>query len=355
MTTSAKEIDIIIPIYNRRSFIAPFFETIKAQTYSNFKLFFACGESQDDTDEELQKTIRCNPSISISCAKVGRASVGQLRNYWLDSDELTGDYVAFLDVDDSFSPFLLEKMANKAEEDNADLVQCAFIRSNPKTGKTISIDMAHNPATPISNPLDYTNIVFIHTGVPAKLFRRSMIKKDIRFGDSHRFEDVAFVAKFLAIARTVTFINEPLYTYVVSNSSLSIFASQKAVEKELKDAQKILIDLKAYYQETNPKALQDGFLDSLAFLRYGIGLTTRACLSGYVKRCKTIKETSLFLNTNFPQWKTSKYLSKKNTKQLGEKAHFVQWCKHLYRIHCFGLFVFDYSIYTRVFRKDIKP
>lgn len=355
MTTSAKEIDIIIPIYNRKSFIAPFFETIKAQTYSNFKLFFACGESQDDTDEELQKTIRCNPSVSISCAKVGRASVGQLRNYWLDSDELTGDYVAFLDVDDSFSPFLLEKMANKAEEDQSDLVQCAFIRTNPKTKKIISVDMAHNPVTPIDNPLDYTNIVFIHTGVPAKLFRHSKISQDARFGDSHRFEDVAFVAKFLASAKRVSFINEPLYNYVVSTSSISMFENKSSVEKELHDAQHILLDLKTYYLKANPKALQDGFLDSLAFLRYGIGLTTRACLSGYVKRCETIKETSAFLNANFPQWKTSKYLDKKNMKRLGKKARFIQWCKHLYRIHCFGLFIFNYSLYTKVLKKDIKP
>lgn len=355
MASSEKEIDIIVPVYNRAAYVASFIALIRAQTYKNLKVYFACGESQDDTEKEIQKTIGENPSLPIFFYHVGASSIGKLRNYWLDSGKLQGDYIAFLDIDDSFQPTLLQAMLDKAEEDQADLVQCAFVRTDRKTKKVISTDMAHNPTTAITNPMDYTNIIFIHTGVPAKLFRRSLVGVDVRFGDSHRFEDVAFVARFLAKAKVVSFINEPLYDYIISNESVSSFADKAAVEQELNDARKILLDLKDYYARVNPKAGQDGFVDSLAFLRYGIGLTTRACLSKYVKRHQVIKESELFLNTNFPLWKTSRYLNKKNTKRFGKKTAFVQWCKHLYRIRCFGLFVLNYSVYTKVFKKDIKP
>jgi glycosyltransferase involved in cell wall biosynthesis len=355
MSSPEKEIDILVPVYNRASWIGPFIDLIKAQTYKNVKVYFACGESQDNTDEEIQKVIKDNPDLPIFYYQAGSSSVGKLRNYWLDSGKLQGDYIAFLDIDDSFKPTLLQAMVDKAEKDQADLIQCAFARTDCKTKKVISLDMAHNPTTPIVNPMDYTNIVFLHTGVPAKLFRRSVIGDDVRFGDSHRFEDVAFVAKFLAKAKVVSFINDPLYDYIISTESVSAFADKAAVEKELSDARKILLDLKTYYIKINPKAAQDGFVDSLAFLRYGIGLTTRACLSKFVKRHQVIKESEEFLNTNFPLWKTSRYLAKKNTKHFGKKTVFVQWCKHLYRIHWFSLFVLNYSVYTKVFKKDIKP
>jgi len=355
MTTTPKEIDVIVPIYNRERFVRPFIAMMAKQTYPAFKIYFACGQSQDHTDDEIQNAIKENPSMVIQSVSVGAASIGELRNYWLNTTSLQGDYLAFLDIDDLIDPMLLESLVNKAETDNADLVQCAFKRIDEKTGKLISLDMAHNPTVAISHPLDHTNIVFIHTGVPAKLFRRSLIGDDVRFGNSHRFEDVAFVAKYLAKANIVSFINQPLYTYVITKSSVSSFDSKEAVEKELQDARKVLLDLKQFYKKTAPEAEQAGFIDSLAFLRYGIGLTTRACLMKGIKRHQVIKESDIFLATYFPKWKTSSYLWRKNTKKYGGKTRFVQWCKHLYRIHCFGLFVFAYSAYTKTLKKDIKP
>jgi glycosyltransferase involved in cell wall biosynthesis len=355
MASSRKEIDIIVPVYNRASFVAPFVDAIRKQTVPNLKIYFAAGESQDDTDEKIAEAIKNNPDFPIFSAQLGPRSVGELRNYWLDSGKLEGEYVAFLDIDDEMDPSLLKVMLDSAEANQSDLVQCAFKRIDQKTRKIISLDMANNPMTAIKNPIDYTNIVFIHTGVPAKLFRRSLIGSDVRFGDGHRFEDLAFVAKFLAKAKAVSFVNQPLYTYVISSTSVSAFANADAVQKELHDAQSILKDLKHYYSLTNPTALDEGFVDSLAFLRYGIGLTTRACLSGFVKRHQTIQESEHFLNEQFPRWKTSKYLERKNTRKFGKKAGFVQWCKHLYKHHCFGLFIFNYSVFTHLFKKDIKP
>lgn len=353
--TKEKQIDVLVPVFNRGEFVHPFIELLKKQSFKNFALYFACGESQDDTDEQLTKAVQENPEIVIKVAKVGAHSIGRLRNYWLDSGELQGEYVAYLDIDDQFDPEFLQRLYRSAEENHSDVVQCAFKRIDPKTGKTISIDMAHNPEKPLQNPLEWTNIVFLHTGAPAKLFRRSILTNEVRFADEHRFEDVAFVLRALAIAHSISFVNEPLYYYTISQSSVSTFVSKEAVDNELKDAQNILLGLKDFYVQRQPQVYREGFVDALAFLRYGIGLTTRACLSGYVRRHKTIKSSKLFLDSHFPLWRSSQYLARKNTKSFGRKTGFVQWCRFLYRCDSFGLFVFAYDAYTRLLRKDIKP
>jgi glycosyltransferase involved in cell wall biosynthesis len=351
----AKEIDIIVPVYNRASFIEGFLEQLRRQTHADYRLYFACGESQDDTDRAIREAMAKHPEMAISMAALGFSSIGRLRNFWLDSPDLKGRYIAFLDIDDRFDPAFLETLYQTAEKSHSDLVQCAFKRTNAKNGKIISLDMAHNPSEPLKEPLDYTNIVFLHTGVPAKLFRREAIGKEVRFADCHRFEDVAFVIKFLATAKNVAFVNTPLYDYVLYEDSVSAFTSKEAVDKELHDAQSVLLDLKTYYAKANPKAETEGFVDSLAFVRYGIGLTTRACLSKYVKRRAILKDTSAFLETQFPNWKTSRYLANKNLKSFGKKTRYIKWCKFLYRHHSFGVFVSEYALYTRLFKKDIKP
>jgi glycosyltransferase involved in cell wall biosynthesis len=350
-----KEIDILVPVYNRASFVDNFLDQLGKQTHQDYHLYFACGQSQDGTDETLKKAIASHPEMAISMMSLGYSSIGRLRNYWLDSSELQGKYVAFLDIDDRVDPAFLETLFETAEKNHSDFVQCAFRRINAKTGKTISLDMAHNPTDPLKEPLEYTNIVFLHTGVPAKLFRREAIGQEVRFADCHRFEDVAFVAKFLAKAKNVAFVNTPLYDYVLYEDSVSAFTNKEAVYKELHDAQAVLLDLKAYYAKANPQAETDGFVDALAFVRYGIGLTTRACLSKYVKRHAIIKDTTAFLSSNFPKWNTSRYLASKNLKNFGKKTRFIKWCKFLYRHHSFGVFVSEYALYTHLFKKDIKP
>lgn len=246
-------------------------------------------------------------------------------------------------------------MVEEAESTQADMLQCGFRRYDKKTGNTISLDMCSNPHHPIENPLMYYGIPFLHTGAPAKLYRRALFGNDVRFADSGRFEDVPLVFKFLTKCKTIAFLNEPLYEYIVSANSISTFGTKDELVEQMAQSREILLDLKAYYLIHAPKIQEEGLIDALAFLRYGIGLTTRSCLSHKVKRHAVIRQTKQFLNTNFPQWKTTPYLKSKNMSQFSKKTIFVQWCRHLYRINLFSFFVTCYYAFTRITKKDIKP
>jgi glycosyltransferase involved in cell wall biosynthesis len=349
------EVDIIIPVYNRASYLPSFFKSLSHQRYLAIKVYFACGESQDNTEEVLEDYQRQEKRFPIAIAKVGKVSLGQLRNYWLDSGELKGKYLSFMDVDDYWNEEYIETLVNEAEKNQDDIVQCGFRRIDSETHHHLNDDMVHNPDHSVPTPFVFSGIAFLHTGAPSKLYRLDLVGKDVRFASSQRFEDVAFVCKYLAKAKTMGFVNRPLYDYVVDPNSVSTFTSKEQALSQLEQAKEILLDLKRYYQKANPEAYEKGFVDAIAFVRFGIGLTTRACLSGFVSRKETIRSSKRFLDESFPQWRTTPFLSRKNTRSFGKKTYFVRLCRRLYKAHLFGFFVWSYRLFTKITKKDVRP
>jgi Glycosyltransferases, probably involved in cell wall biogenesis len=347
-------VTLVVPIRNSAHCLDAFFAGLAAETFQDFAIDFSLGTSTDGTADKLSELKQRYPNIRFSVQDVGLLSVGASKNYWLDGQRIASKYVAFIDVDDYLYPSYLEKLVQKAESSQADLVQCGFERVESESGKRISVDQVSNPEL-IRDPFTFPGIVFTHTATWNKLFRTQLIDENVRFFDGYKFEDLHFVMSYLAKCNSIVSINEPLYRYFVSKKSLSSIPDKETLWANADEVQRAALSLKANYLKINPKAYETGFLDALIFLRYGIGFTTRMCLSKHEKKRKIIKATKSFLDEQFPRWGSNFFFEKKNLKTIGKKSLFIRWCLHLYRHNNFGLFVFAYRVFTAVFHKDIKP
>ena len=89
---------IIIPTYNRASFIEKAINSVLNQTYQNFELIIVDDGSTDNT-EEVIKSIKSNKIIYF---KIENSERGFARNYGTKHSK--GDYVTFLDSDDILLP-----------------------------------------------------------------------------------------------------------------------------------------------------------------------------------------------------------------------------------------------------------
>ncbi len=89
---------IVIPTYNRASFIVNTINSILTQTYQNFEIIIVDDGSIDNT-EEVVKTII---NEKIKYYKINNSERGAARNY--GTLKSTGDYVTFLDSDDELLP-----------------------------------------------------------------------------------------------------------------------------------------------------------------------------------------------------------------------------------------------------------
>ena len=345
-------VSLVVPLRNAAGDIDSFFTALNQQTFQDFQVLFSYGTSDDGTLEKLKEAMASHPNITSDYHDCGSLSLGEAKNYWLDQKEKETEYYCFLDIDDRPHPDFLTKLMSFVAQ--ADLVQCGFSRIEEGTGKLISQDQIHN--VPYAKDLfSDPSLIYIHTATWNKLFRRDLIGEDIRFPSGKKFEDLVFVISYLARCHNVVSINESLYDYLVAKESRSSMKDPSSLEKSNADVQTSLLLLKDFYKKNKPEAIDNGFLDALVFMRYGIGFTTRMCLSKQKKSHLIIRESKQFLDSEFPNWRKTSFLSWKKSHRFGRKTWFVRWCRRLYKVNCFSLFVLCYKIYTGVLHKDIKP
>jgi glycosyltransferase involved in cell wall biosynthesis len=113
------EISIIIPAYNAEKTIVETLASVQAQTFSDWEAIVIDDGSTDNTLNLLKA--QKDPRIRVfSCPNAGVAAA---RNRGLA--EVTGDFVAFLDADDLWTPDKLE-------------LQRAALQANPEAGVAYS-------------------------------------------------------------------------------------------------------------------------------------------------------------------------------------------------------------------------
>lgn len=98
---------IITPTYNRAFVIERAIRSVLAQKYGNWELVVVDDGSTDNTREVMEKYL-VNPKIRY-IAYGANKGVNYARNRGLEN--CTGDIITFLDSDDEFLPYTLEKAA----------------------------------------------------------------------------------------------------------------------------------------------------------------------------------------------------------------------------------------------------
>ena len=100
---------IIIPLYNKASYVRKAVESVVAQTYHDWELVVV-DDGSIDGGGEIIKSIK---DSRIRLVKQDNAGVSAARNRGVA--ECTSPYICFLDADDWWEPSFLEEMANLIE------------------------------------------------------------------------------------------------------------------------------------------------------------------------------------------------------------------------------------------------
>jgi len=100
---------INIPVYNASKFINNTLDSIKNQTYKNYEVIVTNDGSTDDTEKLLEKYKRSNPEFPLDFATQKNSGVSIARNNGIS--RASGNYIAFLDQDDWWFPYKLERVA----------------------------------------------------------------------------------------------------------------------------------------------------------------------------------------------------------------------------------------------------
>lgn len=253
-----------MPAYNVEKYIADAIESVRKQTYSNFELIIINDGSTDKTEEISKGYTELDTRIKLFSKHNGGLS--SARNYGLN--QVSGDYILFLDSDDYISENCIELLVKIKEEYHADVSVCSFLRVN-ENKKPLS-RKKHFPKdiVQMTGTEFVRNIVgFFSIGAYAwgKLFDAETIR-NVQFPEGRLWEDVMVIPYLLYQRKLIVFYKEPLWFYRVREGSIMNSYSEKRTDEI--DSYQMMIDFgKNHYDRILEWEAKRWFVRSIKYLK----------------------------------------------------------------------------------------
>lgn len=106
----SKMISVIIPLYNKETLISKTIQSVLSQSYSDYEVIVI----NDGSSDNSVNVVEAFHSEKIRIISQKNAGVSAARNRGIE--EAQGEYVAFLDADDEWSPDYLENQMSLAHQ-----------------------------------------------------------------------------------------------------------------------------------------------------------------------------------------------------------------------------------------------
>lgn len=223
------KVSIIIPVFNAEKYVRTTIESILDQSISDWELLLIDDCSKDNTPIICQDLSQIDERI-VYIRQTENGGPAKARN--IGVDQAKGEYLTFVDSDDTVAPDFLEKLVVTAENTGADIVWCNY--------KEISNDRViyREHKLPCCTSISYDTYIRLFLknkeGLGSlwnKLYRRGFIEKNqIRLnskrvhGEDWEFNLMCFRSHPVLVA-----IEDALYNYIRQNNS-SVMATYHVLD-----------------------------------------------------------------------------------------------------------------------------
>lgn len=212
-------VSIIVPIYNAESYLQECINSIRAQTYSHLEIILIDDGSLDNCglicDENAKED---NRFVVIHKENAGLSSA---RNVGLDIAK--GEFVSFIDADDTVHPKFIEIMVGLCKQYGCDIAQCDYLSVS-----NISLKLTLNPQQSLSiynkrqamYELCCTNNAVKYAVAWNKIYKKRLFK-NIRYPVGKIHEDEFTTYLLLWEANKIVVTNQYLYYYLRHKTSIT--------------------------------------------------------------------------------------------------------------------------------------
>ena len=239
------KISVIIPVYNAAEYIKRCIDSILAQNYSNLEIICINDGSTDKSLSVLQNLAQTNSCIKVISQKNMGAAIA--RNVGIEY--ASGDYISFIDADDTIEKCLYENFANIVKNSNLDIFMFnGNIICNDSVSLFFTSNLFHQDVKEY-DVFDYTkikNFFYGNQSVCNKIYRTEFLRSNnIKFVANSCFEDTHFYFISLIKAKKISFTYKSYYNYHSDNvgsvtksfntNAFTLFDLYSAMEKEVKE------------------------------------------------------------------------------------------------------------------------
>lgn len=210
------KVTISTAVYNAEKLLPVCIESVLAQTFKDFELLLI-NDGSSDRSGEICDNYACQDN-RIKVIHQHNKGLSNVRNKAIS--EAQGQFICFVDNDDSIEPDMVEIMLGHMQANSAQIVMCKY--------KTVHAAKTILKVPKISNEFEILNSsqaiqrTYQHTlagfGLFNKMFSISIFNK-VTFPEGRDFQDAAVLYKLLHNAEKIVFSHQALYNYCVHEQS----------------------------------------------------------------------------------------------------------------------------------------
>lgn len=210
-------ISVIIPCYNCAAVMGETLISLEKQTSKNFEVVCINDGSTDNTLEVLNNW-KEKSELDITVIDQKNSGVSSARNAGIAAAK--GNYLLFLDADDIYNKYFIEKMFTAAEK-----YDVCFCRLSRDLEEVLECDFSCVAPLNLSQKDTMRKLLYEmgNYAFTCYLYKKEiLVRENILFDESTRhFEDREFNWKYLCHCKTFSWIDAPLYGYRINNASVT--------------------------------------------------------------------------------------------------------------------------------------
>lgn len=220
-------LSVIVPVYNTEKYVENCLESIFQQSYPNIEIIVVNDASEGNIEEIIQQynTVYSNIRL-VSHSK----NEGLFRARITGVENSSGEYIAFVDSDDSITVDYYRKMINQAETTHSDMVASDFLYQYEDgtygypNQNLHQIDIDLHDTEIINTLMEQHGLDFMWHVVWNKIYSRALWDRCYPYLNKQTehlimCEDVLYSVAFYTFARHFTNVHHDYYLYFQTASS----------------------------------------------------------------------------------------------------------------------------------------
>lgn len=290
-----KKVSVIVPVYNVEEYIDKCLDTLTNQTFKDYELIIINDGSPDNSESIILDYQKKYPKL-IKYYKKENGGLSSARNYGIEKS--TGEYLMFIDSDDYVSNDMVEKLYNKIDKEQSDMVICNYYRVTCK-GKFIK-NYNINPST--TNIKSNPEIILNKQAAWNKIYKKELFSQN-KFDEGKYYEDLRLIPKLYLECKKIAFIDDFCYYYIERDNSIM---KDINLEKNYEIVEAI-DSLITYYKSHNKYERYKEEIEFMMLDNIMVSTFDRIiCSTDNIKN--NLKRYWDFIDNNFPNYKKNKYI-----------------------------------------------
>ena len=293
------KLSVIVPCYNVEKYLNACVDSILQAKIDDMEIILVNDGSKDNTLEICLDYEKKYPNL-IKIVDKKNGGLSDARNAGIS--KVKGDYLAFIDSDDTINKNFIKDRVEKAYAGDFDMVTCGV--KMIYEDHEVAVDPGYLSDL-IGKEAIKGQMYDFYPAACNKIYKKELFK-DLKFKKGVAYEDVEFMYRLLPNIKRIGVVEGFYYEYMQREGSITYTFNEK-----LYDMVNNFDSIFYYYKEHN---LFDEYYEELEYVYVRYSLAT------FVKRMAKCKDKKKFdkavnyaltkVKKNFPKYKKNKYLKK---------------------------------------------